>query len=309
MCSALAWLLRLTLLANLSISDLADIQAALTEVTAPYQLGIQLKIDLEELDRIEKNHPGDIDRQKTEVIKYWLRNSPDASWTTLANAVEGMGGHATLAETLRKREQKIMGDTTKLHEPDLVDQSHPEGNKQYLQQQNCYTDLESRLKVLEERHELTTRVGIAIGSVRFAMNNFMEYKQTDKNWFSPPFYTHHQGYKVCLRIMANGEGSLHGEYTSILLHLMKGEFDDYLKWPLRVAISVILLDQEGEEKHHTKTLEFTDRTSDQVANRVIEGERAEFGWGLFQFIKHDQLEPRYLKNNQLSFQIGQIKLK
>ena len=300
---------------NLSISDLADILAALTEVTEPYQLGIQIKIDLAELKGIEKNHPGDIDRQKTEVVKYWLHNSPDTSWTTLANAVERMGGHGMLARTLREREQSIMGDTIKLHKherlPDLADQSpsasHPEGNRQYPQQQK--TELEYRIKMLEEHYELATRVGMAIGPVHFTMNNFMEYKQTNENWFSPPFYTHHQGYKVCLCIMANGEGPVRGEYTSILLHLMKGEFDDYLKWPLRVAISVILLDQEGKEKHHTKKLESTDTTSDQVANRVTEGERAEFGWGLFQFIEHDQLQPRYLKNNQLCFQIGQIELK
>ena len=83
---------------QLSISDLADVLAALIEVTKPYELGIQLRIDLAELDTIEKNHPGDIYRQKTEVIKYWLRNSPDASWTTLASAVERMGGHARLVE-------------------------------------------------------------------------------------------------------------------------------------------------------------------------------------------------------------------
>ena len=90
---------------KLSISDLADVLAALKEVTKPYQLGIQLKICSSELDEIEKNHPKDIDRQKTEVIKYWLHNSPDASWTTLANAVERMGGHARLAEGLREKEQ------------------------------------------------------------------------------------------------------------------------------------------------------------------------------------------------------------
>ena len=90
---------------KLSISDLADVLAALTEVNKPYQLGIQLKVDLAELDSIEKNHLRDIDRQKTEVIKYWLRNSPDASWTTLANAMERMGGHAKLAQTLREKEQ------------------------------------------------------------------------------------------------------------------------------------------------------------------------------------------------------------
>ena len=90
---------------KLGISDLADVLAAIVEVTRPYQLGIQLKIDSSELDTIEKNHPGDIDRQKTEVVKYWLRNSPEASWTTLASAVERMGGHSKLAETLRGKER------------------------------------------------------------------------------------------------------------------------------------------------------------------------------------------------------------
>ena len=41
---------------KLTISDLADVLAATKEVTKPYQLGIQLIIDLSELDTIEKNH-------------------------------------------------------------------------------------------------------------------------------------------------------------------------------------------------------------------------------------------------------------
>ena len=80
---------------------MVDVLAKLKEVRKPYQLGIQLKIDLSELDTIERNHPKDIDRQKTEVIKYWLHNSPDPSWTPLASAVERMGGHAMLVEELR----------------------------------------------------------------------------------------------------------------------------------------------------------------------------------------------------------------
>ena len=94
---------------KLNISDLADVLAKLKEVTKPYQLGIQLKIDSSELDTIERNHPKDIDRQKTEVIKYWLRNSPDPSWTTLASALERMGGHARLTRTLSRKERKTDG--------------------------------------------------------------------------------------------------------------------------------------------------------------------------------------------------------
>ena len=98
---------------KLSISDLADVLAALKEVSKPYQLGIQLKIDSSELDSIEKNHPRDIGRQKTELVKYWLRNSPDASWTTLANAVERIGGYARLVDNLRgypKQDQPLSLD-------------------------------------------------------------------------------------------------------------------------------------------------------------------------------------------------------
>ena len=46
---------------GLTISDLANVLAALTEITKPYQFGIQLKIDSSELDSIEKNHPRDVD--------------------------------------------------------------------------------------------------------------------------------------------------------------------------------------------------------------------------------------------------------
>ena len=90
---------------RLRISQLGDIVDALKEVSRPYRLGIQLKINSTDLDEIERNHHDDVDRQKTEVIKYWLHNSPDPSWTTLANAVERMGGHARLVEELRGRKE------------------------------------------------------------------------------------------------------------------------------------------------------------------------------------------------------------
>ena len=86
---------------RLNISDLADILTVLREVTESYQLGIQLNIAPSTLKAIEKNHHGDIDRQRTEVVEYWLRNSSDASWITLANAVERVGGYGNIVQTLR----------------------------------------------------------------------------------------------------------------------------------------------------------------------------------------------------------------
>ena len=88
--------------AKLSISDLADVIAALQGFNEPYLLGIQLRIDTAILKAIEKDYPGNSNRQQTEVIEYWLRNSLKASWSRLANAVDRVGGHANLVETLKK---------------------------------------------------------------------------------------------------------------------------------------------------------------------------------------------------------------
>ena len=85
----------------LSISDLADVVAALQGFIQPYQLGIQLRIDTAILKTIEKDYPGDTKRQQAEVIEHWLRNSKKASWIRLANAVDRVGGHARLVETLK----------------------------------------------------------------------------------------------------------------------------------------------------------------------------------------------------------------
>jgi hypothetical protein len=134
---------------ELSISDLAEVLAALKEGIKPYKLGIQLKIDSSELDEIERNHPKDIDRQKTEVVKCWLRNSSDASWTTLANAVERMGGHARLVKSLREKEQSIMGDTAKLQEEE--EQSHE--NTVFSLQQSC-TIPTTEQKIRSRTHSL-----------------------------------------------------------------------------------------------------------------------------------------------------------
>ena len=58
-----------TKVAKLSISDLADVIAALQGFNEPYLLGIQLRIDTAKLKAIEKDYPGNSNRQQTEVIE------------------------------------------------------------------------------------------------------------------------------------------------------------------------------------------------------------------------------------------------
>ena len=89
------------------VPKLGDVITVIKEISNPYELGIHLGIEEYELDKIEKNYPRDVERQKLEAIKYWLRNC-DCSWRALADAVEKMKCHRKLVEQLRDMHQKVV---------------------------------------------------------------------------------------------------------------------------------------------------------------------------------------------------------
>ena len=71
------------------------------EVTDWYCLGRYLGIPASYLKHIEKNYGSNAERCRIEVIDYWLNNDPEPTQSKLAQAVEDMGGHANVVQTLR----------------------------------------------------------------------------------------------------------------------------------------------------------------------------------------------------------------
>ncbi len=140
------------------------------------------------------------------------------------------------------------------------------------------------------------------------MTDFEQYKANDTEWYSPPVYTHHQGYKIRLRVYANGWDTSKGTHVSVWVHFMRGEFDDSLKWPFRGAISYQLLDQVNRKDHKTHTLTYDVTTLNEYCTIVTELERS-WEWGIYRFIAHTELEPKYLRNDILLFQIHKVELK
>ncbi len=148
-----------------------------------------------------------------------------------------------------------------------------------------------------------------LGPPVLTITNYQQHKRDDDQWYSPPVYTHHQGYKICLRVDVNGIGTGNGTHVSVFVCFMRGEFDDSLKWPFRGVISWQLLNQVDGKDHKTYTITYDDRISDKHCTRVTEGERGA-GWGPPKFITYSELEPsKYLRNDTLLFQIHKVELK
>ena len=153
-----------------------------------------------------------------------------------------------------------------------------------------------------------------IPPVNITMSNFISHIMSGESWCSPPFYSHIGGYKMCLRVDANGWGDGAGTHVGVGIHLMYGGRDDRLTWPLSGNIMVQLVNQRRDNGHIEKTFDFNDNTSGECKCRVTEGEVALVGWGCEQFIPHSSLQyddykhTEYLKNDCLQFRITQVKL-
>ena len=147
------------------------------------------------------------------------------------------------------------------------------------------------------------------------MSNFGKNKNDDTNWYSPTFNTHIGGYKMCIRIDANGWGSGKGTHVSLAVYMMKGEFDSHLKWPFRGEITVELVNQkEGGGNYVRKSIILNDPDeSNGCFQRVTDGDGAREGRGFSQFIAHSDLykpeeDKEYLLNDTLIFKVTNVEV-
>ena len=146
--------------------------------------------------------------------------------------------------------------------------------------------------------------GMPVTHAYITMNSFDGYKRYNRLWISPPFYTHPYGYKMCLGVDANGWGiGTKKMYVAVYIYLMKGEFDDELKWPLQADVTVELLNHDWGS-NHAKVVSFMEMTSN--GTRVYRGTRAPSGPGVTEYISHSDLQPKYLRNNALQFRIPKV---
>ena len=137
--------------------------------------------------------------------------------------------------------------------------------------------------------------------------NFTRRKSRNRAVYSPPFYSSPGGYKMRLRVFANGSGNGKGTHVSLFVSLMCGENDDHLTWPFTGEIKMELLNQLSDSAHHVRTICFM--AGDKSSERVVGKDSAGSGYGQSKFISHSSLavtgnpenQRQYLKDDCLYF--------
>ena len=171
------------------------------------------------------------------------------------------------------------------------------------------TILQQNKKLLRAETRLGTLEGGGnTNKATFKMARFSQYKASGEEFFSPPFYTHHGGYKMCIGLDAHGEGDGKGTHVTVCVLLMRGENDDNVTWPFIGVVTVEILNQLADKEHHQQTITFPEDKDDDCNSRVVDMETAAIGRGCHTFISHADLGPatnrQFLKDDCLYFRVS-----
>ena len=141
--------------------------------------------------------------------------------------------------------------------------------------------------------------------VTFTMPFFERLKAENGTWYSPLMYTGMGGYGFRIVVCPNGhinEGR--DTHVSVLYKAEVGNYDEELKWPVAITVTLRLLNQHADKDHVTRKLTHTYDKTFCVANAIVPFK--------FKFISHKELdwdenkETQYLKNNCLQFKVVRV---
>ena len=200
---------------------------------------------------------------------------------------------ATLKGEIRKAQAETKQEITKEYQATLrgeIKKIHSE-TKQEMAKQVKYH--------LEDVHNHISLVPFTVTMPTFGLKKLLNI-----SWYSPSFYTHPRGYKMCLRVDANGSDDGMNSHVSVFVYMINGEYDDHLEWPFQGDITIQILNQVGGEEHSTRIFDVT-ADDDNFGSRVLDRERV---LGISQFIPHQRLTPNYLKDNCLQLRVQEVNI-
>ncbi len=145
-------------------------------------------------------------------------------------------------------------------------------------------ETELRIRLVEE----STYDGKAIWKIQDfnrRMRNAMEDQVT--SIYSAPFYTGRDGYKMCILAYLNGDGIGKGTHLSLFFVLMRGEYDNILKWPFKHKVKMILMNQNNSSNNIAETFQ-PDPTSTSFQKPTSDMNIAS---GFPRFVTHNLMGP------------------
>ena len=174
-----------------------------------------------------------------------------------------------------------------------------------------FTESRAEQEVLARR-SFSLESSIGLPPFSFIMDNLQEHLEHNIDFFSPPFYSYIGGYRLRIKVTPNGIFFGEGTHISLTVYIMKGVFDDYLRWPFRGSVTIALMDQLNDSDHKVETITFDKGTSIKASGRALGIDINEKGLVMYEFFDHSWLKPSskkrrlYVKDDKILFKVVSV---
>ena len=108
--------------------------------------------------------------------------------------------------------------------------------------------------LIRDHMEKTNRIQCVLGvTPNIVLTHYQKKRKKGVDWYSPPYYTHLHGYKMCVNVdLTQTNTKLH-----VYSYLLPGEYDAGLKWPFRGMVVVQLLNQLSDDNHYEYVFDYS----------------------------------------------------
>ena len=160
--------------------------------------------------------------------------------------------------------------------------------------------------LIRDHMEMSSRMLCVLGADdrTVVFTDYQEKRKNGVDWYSPPYYTHSHGYKMCVNVWLEP----HHLKLRVFSYLLPGEYDAGLKWPFRGTVVVQLLNQLSDDNHHDYVFDYS-QAKDKESQRVTSGKRSDCRFPstpnvLLTALEYNSFKKcQYLKNDCLKFNV------
>ena len=114
--------------------------------------------------------------------------------------------------------------------------------------------IDTTIELKKEKAKIVLHEG---ESMTFKAPDFQKLKKNDSRFYSPSFYTSHQGYHAVAGGLANGVGGYKGTHMILAFKILPEDNDNKLSWPFVGRVKVTLLNQLENANHHSTSVSMT----------------------------------------------------
>ena len=276
-------------------------------------------------DRLDKEKELQSKKKELQINERELQSTNkdlQAIEKTMKGTIKDLKGITDKLKQSKDKQSELKTAITKkageLHEEtQLLNNKFKEAKQSLQHQLEINTQLQSQLEAISIstwsfhlHYRANSDIRIVPTIIKVA--KFKNYKMSEK--CSDPaiqFYTRSTGYKMCLDIYPNGRYEV--ENFRVEAHLMKGDHDDHLNWPVKGILKVQLLNQLSDSGH-TIVKKFDFFGTDNKSARVTKGTISDYYLWHDNFFPLDELygnassQCQYLKDDCVFFKVCDFEL-